>query len=66
MDAHKEKFRKAFDDQEKSTAAYNKANDDGNVTRNEVKLNSCGGFFSGERFKKHDIDHKIGGQYCVF
>jgi len=36
MDAHKEKFRKAFDDQEKSTAAYNKANDDGNVTRNEV------------------------------
>ena len=36
MDATKEKFRKAFDDQEKATAAYNKANDDGNVTRNEV------------------------------
>ena len=37
MDATKDKFRKAFDDQEKATAAYNKANDDGNVTRNEVR-----------------------------
>ena len=36
MDATKEKFRKALDDQEKATAAYNKADGDGNVTRNEV------------------------------
>ena len=36
MDETKDKFRKAYDDQEKATAAYNKANDDGNVTRNEV------------------------------
>ena len=36
MDATKEKFRKAFEDQEKANAAYSKAENDGNVTKNEV------------------------------
>ena len=26
----------------------------------------CGGFFSGERFKKHEIDHRFGGQFGIF
>ena len=25
-----------------------------------------GGFFNGERFKKHDIDHRFGGHFCIF
>ena len=36
MDACKEKFRKAFEEQEKAEATYKKANEDGSVTRNEV------------------------------
>ena len=27
---------------------------------------SSGGFFSGERFKKHDIDHRFGGYFRIF
>ena len=27
---------------------------------------TCGGFFSGERFKKHEIDHQFGGHFCIF
>ena len=33
----REKFRKALDEQEKSTAAYDKANLDGSVSRNELE-----------------------------
>ena len=40
MDATKDKFRKAFEDQEKANAAYTKAENDGNVTKNEVD-NTC-------------------------
>ena len=29
-------------------------------------LDSCGGFFSGECFKKHEIDHRFGGQFRIF
>ena len=36
MDAAKEKFRKAYDEQEKAIATYNRANNDGSVTKNEV------------------------------
>ena len=36
MDSAKEKFRKAFDEQERTAVAYNRANDDGSVTKNEV------------------------------
>ena len=25
-----------------------------------------GGFFSGERLKKHEIDHRLGGQFRIF
>ena len=25
-----------------------------------------GGFFSGERFKKHEIDHRFGGHFRIF
>ncbi len=38
MDACKEKFRKAFEEQERAEATYKKANADGSVTRNEVKI----------------------------
>ena len=42
-----------------------------------LRTENCGGFFSGERFKKHkkwpvtdagicENDHRIGGQYHVF
>ena len=27
---------------------------------------SGGGFFSGERFKKQEIDHRFGGHYRIF
>ena len=27
---------------------------------------NCGGFFSGERFKKHEIDHLFGGHFHIF
>ena len=27
---------------------------------------SRGGFFSGERFKKHEIDHRFGGHFRIF
>ena len=27
---------------------------------------SLGGFFSGERLKKHEIDHRFSGQFCIF
>lgn len=37
MQASKEKFRKAFEDQEKANAVYMKANADGTVPRNEVE-----------------------------
>ena len=37
MQASKEKFRKAFEDQEKATTVYMKANADGTVPRNEVE-----------------------------
>jgi septation ring formation regulator EzrA len=36
MDKAKVKFRKAYEEQERSAEAYKKANDDGSVTRNEV------------------------------
>merc|ERR1719275_238801 len=29
-------------------------------------LRTCGGFFSGERFKKHEIDHPLGGHFRIF
>ena len=28
--------------------------------------NTCGGFFSGERFKKHEIDHQFSGHFHMF
>ena len=47
MDATKEKFRKAFEDQEKANAAYSKAENDGNVTKNEVaKINKTSVYIS--------------------
>ena len=30
------------------------------------KPGSCGGFFSGERFKKHEIDHRFDGHFRIF
>ena len=27
---------------------------------------TCGGFFGGERFKKHEIDHRFGGHFRIF
>lgn len=36
MDSAKDKFRKAYDEQEKAAAVYNKAENDGQVSRNEV------------------------------
>ena len=27
---------------------------------------TCGGFFSGDRFKKHEIDHRFGGHFRIF
>ena len=36
MQASKEKFRKAFEEQEKATSAFKKADGDGNVSRNEL------------------------------
>ena len=37
MDAAKDKFRKAYEEQEKADATYSKAENDGTVTKNEVK-----------------------------
>jgi len=36
MDVAKEKFRKAYDEQEKSDQQFQRANADGSVTKNEV------------------------------
>ena len=34
---------------------------------NEALVAQCsGGFFSGERFKKHEIDHRFGGHFRTF
>ena len=37
MQTSKEKFRKSFEDQEKASGAYSKADLDGNVSRNEIE-----------------------------
>lgn len=37
MQGSKEKFRKAFEEQEKATTAFKKADSDGNVSRNDVE-----------------------------
>ena len=37
MQSSKEKFRKSYEDQEKASGAYNKADADGNVSRNEIE-----------------------------
>ena len=29
-------------------------------------MTSCGGFFSGERFKNHEVDHQFGGHFHIF
>ena len=33
---------------------------------NKQKSDSSSEFFSGERFKKHEIDHRFGGQFRIF
>jgi len=37
MQSSKEKFRKSYEDQEKASGLYNKADADGNVSRNEIE-----------------------------
>ena len=37
MQTSKEKFRKSYEDQEKASGAYQKADADGNVSRNEIE-----------------------------
>ena len=40
MESAKDKFRKAFEEQERATNAFNTANSDGSVTKNDImKLN---------------------------
>ena len=31
-----------------------------------IESESCDGFFSGERIKKHEIDYRFGGHFRIF
>merc|ERR1712226_512838 len=70
----KEKFRKAFEDQERAVAAYNTANSDGTVTRNDIKklnmqmqaktshCDTMKGQYANQMLKTNDARNRFYGQ----
>merc|ERR1719384_642249 len=74
MEKSKEKFRKAFEDQERAVAAYNTANSDGSVTKNDIKklnmqmqtktshCDAMKGQYANQMLKTNDARNRFYGQ----
>merc|ERR1719412_1674811 len=74
MEKAKEKFRKAFEDQERAVAAYNTANSDGSVTKNDIKklnmqmqaktshCDTMKGQYANQMLKTNDARNRFYGQ----